>query len=65
MMKLPRVDQWPEWVQALIIGPPGVLSSFMLWAWWPKSDRAWRRFGILTGCLAVYFGTIYLVFGWK
>ena len=64
-MSLPKVDDWPMWLQVLVIGPPGVLASLMLWVWWPKSDREWRRFGIVLGCLIVYFGTIYLVFGWK
>ena len=59
------VDEWPMWLQVVVIGPPGVLASLMLWVWWPKSDREWRRFGIAAGCVIVYFGAIYLVFGWK
>jgi hypothetical protein len=63
-MSLPKVDDWPTWLQVLVFGPPAILNGILL-VWWPKSDREWRRFGIAFACLISFYLTMYLVFGFK
>ena len=65
MMNLPKVDDWPMWLQVLVFGPPAIINGILLWVWWPKSDREWRRFGITLACLIAFYLTMYLVFGFK
>jgi CHASE2 domain-containing sensor protein len=64
-MTLRKVSEWPMWLQWLILVPNGLLASVMCWVWWPKSDREWRRFGILAAYLIAFYSTLYLVFGFK
>jgi hypothetical protein len=35
--------QWPHWLQVFIAGTHRVLFGVMVWLWWPKTDRDWRR----------------------
>jgi hypothetical protein len=41
--KIPNVltpyDEWPKWLQYLVIIPHGH-AYFALWLWWPKRTRA-------------------------
>ena len=64
-MNVPKVDDWPFWVQLLVFGPHAILMGVLLWVWWPKSDKEWRRFGILLAYLIAFYLTMYLVFGFK
>ena len=39
-----RYSDWPLWLQVLVVGPHGILLGALVWVWWPKSDKDWRRF---------------------
>jgi hypothetical protein len=53
-----KIDQWPMWLQVLVVVPHAVLATVLLWLWWPKSDREWLRF---LAC-AAYLLLFYFVF---
>jgi hypothetical protein len=65
MMNLPKVDDWPMWVQVLVFGPPAIINGILLWVWWPKSKREWRRFEITFACLILFYLSMYFVFGFR
>jgi hypothetical protein len=48
---------WPHWLQMFLWITHGLLGFFMTWLWWPKTDKQWKRFGILAVylLLAYYF----------
>jgi hypothetical protein len=54
--------QWPQWLQTLILVPHGLLGWVMLWLWWPKNDRSWRKFGFCAAYLAGFFLVMKFVF---
>jgi hypothetical protein len=53
------------WVPVLVIGPHAILAGFLMWAWWPKSKKQWRWFGILMVYQLCFWGMLYFVFGFK
>jgi len=65
MTRLPKVDDWPMWLQVLVIGPHAILAGVLLWVWWPKSDKEWRKFGILIAYQTFFWTALYFVFGFK
>jgi hypothetical protein len=30
-MSLPKVDDWPMWLQVLVLGPHAILAGILLW----------------------------------
>ena len=60
---LTPVSQWPSWAQMLVFGPHAALMGFLLWYWWPKTNKDWRRFGIAFAYLVVFYLVINYVFG--
>jgi len=64
-MSLPKVDDWPFWLQFLVFGPHAILAGVLLWVWWPKSDKEWRKFGILLAYLISFYALMDFVFGFK
>jgi hypothetical protein len=51
---LPNVtnfSDWPEWLKVLVLVPHGLLASVACWLWWPKSEKGWRRFGLVVAYL--------------
>jgi hypothetical protein len=55
-------SEWPRWLQFLIVAPNGLLAAITCWMWWPKSDREWRRFGLVMAYLIVFFSVMIFVF---
>jgi hypothetical protein len=47
----------------LVFGPHAALMGFLLWYWWPKTNKDWRRFGIAFAYLVVFYLVINYVFG--
>jgi len=60
-----KYADWPTWLQALVIAPHALLLGFTTWAWWPKSDRGWRKFGIVTLYLVTFYLVMVYVFDFK
>jgi hypothetical protein len=55
-------SEWPQWLQILIWTPNALLAGFACWAWWPKSSREWRRFGLVGAYLVVFLLVMVFVF---
>jgi hypothetical protein len=55
-------SDWPRSLQILILAPNALLAGFACWAWWPKSNREWRRFGFVLAYLAVFFSVMVFTF---
>ena len=62
---MPKVADWPMWLPVLILGPHALLAGILLWAWRPKSDKEWRRFGILAAYQVLFWTVMYFVFGFR
>ena len=56
---------WPYWLQLIIVGPNAVLSGFLLWAWWPKSNREWRKFGFVFAYTLIFWSVMVFVFHFR
>jgi len=50
-------------VQFLVFAPHAVLMGFLTWVWWPKTEREWKRFGLVLAYLLVFYLVMYFVFG--
>lgn len=53
---------WPKWLQFLVMAPNGLLAGIACWIWWPKSDREWRKFGLVAAYLIVFLSVMHFVF---
>jgi hypothetical protein len=53
-----KLEDWPLWLQIVVMVPHAALATTLLWFWWPKSEREWMRF---LACL-VYLAVFYFVF---
>jgi hypothetical protein len=58
---LHSASTWPLWLQVLVLGPHGVLTSFMVWAWWPKTAEQWRRTYFILAYLGVFWAIYFLL----
>jgi hypothetical protein len=53
-----HIDQWPFWLQMIVMLPHAVLAGALLWVWWPKSKK-----GLIRWCACwVYLLLFYFVF---
>ena len=57
-----RFADWPTWLQALIVVPHALLGFVAFWLWWPKSDKEWRKFGLVAAYLVVFYLFMHFVF---
>jgi hypothetical protein len=64
-MSVTQFSEWPQWLQILVLLPHSLLGSFMLWLWWPKADKEWRKFGFVLLYLIIFFLVMHYVFGFK
>lgn len=64
-MEIPKFAQWPGWVQLVVVGPHAALGAILLYFWWPRDRRGWRRFSIAFGYLLVFYAILYFVFDFK
>jgi hypothetical protein len=55
-------SDWPHWLQLVVVIPNGLLAGFMMWVWWPKSNRGWNRFGWLAAYLLIFWFVMFFVF---
>jgi hypothetical protein len=55
-------SSWPTWLQTLVVAPNALLGFFALWIWWPKSNREWRRFGVVAAYLIVFYAVMHFIF---
>jgi len=55
-------SSWPVWLQTLVVAPNALLGFFALWIWWPKSNREWRRFGVVAVYLIVFYAVMHFIF---
>ena len=60
--RMTRYSDWPLWLQVLVVGPHGVLLSALVWLWWPKSDKGWRRFWFVSAYLVAFYLFMHFVF---
>ena len=60
---LTPVSRWPCWVQMLVFGPHAILMAILLYFWWPKSNKEWKRFGLAFAYLVVFYLVMRFVFG--
>jgi hypothetical protein len=47
------------------MAPNALLLGFACLAWWPKSNREWRKFGFVLAYLAIFFSVMILVFHFR
>jgi hypothetical protein len=47
--------QWPNWLQVVVLVPHGLFGFIATWFWWPRSEKGWKRFGIVAAYLFVFF----------
>jgi hypothetical protein len=57
-----RFAEWPKWLQALIVVPHALLGFVAFWLWWPKSDKEWRKFGLVAAYLLGFYLVMHFVF---
>lgn len=62
MIKVVPYSAWPTWLQFLVVVPNALLAAYTCWAWWPKSENEWSRFGWVTAYLVVFFSVMIFVF---
>ena len=62
-MSLPRVSEWPLWLQVVVFLPHAVLATILLWLWWPKEDDEWLRFLAWAAYLLGFYLVMRFVFG--
>lgn len=58
-------SDWPKWLQILVVAPNALLLGFCTWMWWPKSDRDWRRFGLVFAYLIVFYLVMVYLFKFR
>jgi len=46
----------------LVMVPNALLVGYVLWGWWPKSKREWKRLGGVLAYLIVFFFVMIVVF---
>ena len=63
MMRLPRVSDWPMWLQVVVFLPHAVLAGVLMWVWWPKEDDEWFRFLGWAAYLLAFYLVMRFVFG--
>ena len=61
-MHVPLFSTWPTWLQYAVMIPHGLLASFAMWLWWPKTDEGWRKFGFVAAYLLLYALVMHYVF---
>jgi hypothetical protein len=61
-MGITKFDDWPHWLQVVVIVPHGLLGMFATLVWWPKSDRGWRRLGFVAAYLLIFYCVMHFVF---
>ena len=49
-------------LQMLVLAPHGLLLGILTWLWWPKSNRGWRRFGLVYAYLVGFYPVMHFVF---
>jgi hypothetical protein len=54
--------QWPYWLRFVVVAPNALLAGITCWIWWPKTDRGWRRFGLVAAYLLVFFLVMHFIF---
>jgi hypothetical protein len=57
-----QFQNWPEWLQVLVILPHSILGFVATWLWWPKTDKGWRKFGFVAAYLFLVFLVMRYVF---
>lgn len=60
-----KFADWPRWLQILIVAPHGILLGITVWLWWPKSDKGWRKFGLVAAYLIAFGLVMRFVFDFK
>ena len=55
-------SDWPRWLQVAVALPNCVFVYFLLYKWWPKTKRQWRKFEITFACWMVYLLVMIYVF---
>lgn len=58
---IPYAD-WPRWLQVAIMLPNCVLAYLLMFRWWPKTKREWRKFEIAFAYLVVSLLVLIYVF---
>lgn len=53
-----KIDQWPMWLQVVVIVPHAILFFAAMWFWWPRSGKG--RYWLLA--VLAYFWLFYLIF---
>lgn len=53
---------WPRWLQVAVMLPNCVLSYFVMFRWWPKTKREWRRTEIALANMIVSLLVLIYVF---
>jgi len=59
---MPRFADWPKWLQFLIVFPHALLGFLAFWLWWPKSNKEWRKFGLVAAYLFTFYLVMHFVF---
>ena len=62
-MHITKFDDWPYWLQVMVIAPHALLIAFALWLWWPKTDEGWRKIGFVCAYLVFFLLIMHFVFG--
>jgi hypothetical protein len=55
-------NDWPKWLQALVMVPHCALAGILMYKWWPKTKADWRKFEITLAYLIVFFLVMHYVF---
>jgi hypothetical protein len=50
-----KLEHWPLWLQFAVLVPHALLASCVVWLWWPKSDRAFKWFGLALAYLLLFY----------
>ena len=53
---------WPRWLQILVMLPNCILSYFVLYVWWPKTKKEWRKLEIALAYMIVNLLVLIFVF---
>jgi hypothetical protein len=59
------VSEWPIWLVIVVFAPHAILMGILTWVWLPKTNKDWRRFGIVFAYLVVFYLVMYYVFHFR
>ena len=50
-----KINQWPFWLQMVVVTPHAILAAVLVGVWWPKSNKEWLRWSACFCYLVLFY----------